>query len=362
MGGVHASTDAWVHGQSRGLLCLDRAVAGSRHSQGIPPLGWTCDGGTSNNMLRCAALGTLDPAQMRSTPFFNECVTEAMNLPRVPLGRLVYAGHPLFFSLDCLHVLKRFAAHHGSGARVVEWGEAWTDLSCGLGCGLPVKAFVQHDSQSDRAALQVLSPINYPVRWDAFGAHVMILVSALLSAAWEGGGELCAEERFLNASLCYFVVLLNRARAALVHGVEWTTRFLPQITCRNVCQACVCAMQLAIWLPNRVSFSSRAFAEKCCEQHFSRLKAGFQGTPSVRDAVLSACKVHMQNFREAFVKPQTQHSRISRKRAQELLEVSFQDAVSLQSWICVGVSRDKIQKELAFLILLISAISHAHHG
>ena len=268
-----------------------------------------------------------------------------MNLPRVPPGRLVSAGRPLFFSLACLRVLMGFAAHHGSGARVVEWVEAWTDLICGLGCGLPVKAFVQRDSQFDRAALQVLSPINYPVRWDAFGAHVM-----------------CAEERFLNASLCYFVVLLNRARAALVHGVEWTTRFLPQITCRNVCQACVCAMQLAIWLPNRVSFSSRAFAEKCCEQHFSRLKAGFQGTPSVRDAVLSACKVRMQNFREAFIKPQTQHSRISHKRAQELLEVSFQDAVSLQSWICVGVSRDKIQKELAFLILLISAISHAHHG
>ena len=320
----------------------------TRANQGIPPLGWTCDGGTSNNMLRMAALGLLSPSQMSSAPFFNECSVESMGLAWVPVSRLIYCGHPLFFSLDCLHVLKRFAAHHGSAARVVEWGESWTDLSCGLSCGLPVKAFVQHDSQSDRAALQVLSPNNYPVRWDAFGVHMLLLVSALLSAGWEAGGDLSAEERFLNASLCYFVVLMNRARAALIHGVQWATRFLPQITCRNVCQACVFAMQLAIWLPTTASFSSHAFAEKCCEQHFSRLKAGFQGTPSVRDAVLAACKVHMQNFRETFLKPQTsqsQHSRISHKRAQELLEVSFQDALSLQCWICSGVSRTKIQKE-----------------
>ena len=60
---------------------------------------------------------------MTYVPFLEECTVESRGSASVPFARLVnYCGHPLFCSLVCLHVLKRFAAHHGSGARVLEWG------------------------------------------------------------------------------------------------------------------------------------------------------------------------------------------------------------------------------------------------
>ena len=235
-------------------------------------------------------------------------------------------------------------AHHCSASRLIEWGDAASDVCVGLPCGLPVKAYVLQDMQSDRAALQLLTPAFYPERWDAFGCHMMMLVSALLSAAWEAGSGLTAVERFRNCTLCYFLILLNRCRAALVHGTEWKSRFLPQVTIKNMCHGCVFAMQLAMHLPRGARCDPHAFGEKVIEQHFGRIKSGWKGTPSIRDGVLSTCRLHLENCRRPLLLPDTVSSTITQHQAERLLDESYQDAVLLQSWITVDQSAAQITK------------------
>ena len=323
---------------------LERAC---RANNDLAPLGVASDGGSANLALRNAFLGLMGE-ELQDYPFFDQCEVAEMGLPRVPCGRLTFQGQPLFFSLDVLHVLKRFSAHHCAASRIVEWGDSWVEIAIGLShptAPLPVKSYVQKDSQSDRESFQRLNPAHYPTSWAGFGVAFMLFMSALLSSAWEGSRDLTAEQRFLNAGLCYHILLLNRMRAAQTHGSSWSSHFIPQMTCRNVAHCCILAMQLAIWLPPKSSCEPRNFAEKIAEHHFSRVKSDSSGSPSLAFGVRGCCKLHMQLYRQQLHIPEPTSSRISHKRAVQLMEVCFRDALALQSWICVGQSEEKLEKD-----------------
>ena len=167
------------------------AAAIARQNKGLPALGFAFDGGSTNAALSKALLGVLDPEVMAQAPFWCECRTESMDLQLVPFRFLYWNDHLLLGCQDCLHLLKRLAAHRQTGrlppclpkfwicmiclcfdmvagnykrylshlieihipcpegAKCIEWGSTTVDLSGMLQRGMPLKAYVGTDGMSD---------------------------------------------------------------------------------------------------------------------------------------------------------------------------------------------------------------------
>ncbi|CAE7258474.1 unnamed protein product [Symbiodinium sp. CCMP2592] len=320
--------------------CILKALTKS----GAPPLGLASDAGGCNALVRQLCLGFMVPPE--DVPFFSECLVQPLELPWIPAGLLTWYGQAMHFSLDALHLLKRFSAQHQSPRRVIEWGESWVDLGVGLEARLPLKSFTLHDEQADTESFYRLCPSSYPHRADSFGCVMMCFVSALLSSPWEGGTDLSEEERFLNASLCYFVCLLNRMQASARHGSDWSEHFLPTATLKNVLHSNISAMVAAVFIPTGTSVDPRSYAEKIAEHRFSAIKAPFRGTPSLRDGVLGSHLAHLRQFRDGFVAPPPKPAtRLPLNKAQKLLECSLADAITLQSWITMDTSEATLRKD-----------------
>ena len=259
--------------------------ATARANQDLPARGLAFDGGTSNAAMLKTLMG-LQPCQ--SLPFWDECECESgLGLMYFPFKRLTWRKkHVVLPSLDCNHVLKRFCCHHFSGSRVVCYGRSAMLPSCLLQGGIPYKAYVGTDGQSDKQAILRLAPGFLLKDFDTWGCCVFQLLGSLASSGWEGARGLSHADRFCNCSFGYYLILLFMMLAKELHGKDWHRFWIPLQTTRNTAFLLAMGMLLCLQDPAGCHETSArllpfCFSEKIAEHYFSRIKQGYRGQPSV---------------------------------------------------------------------------------
>ena len=161
------------------------------------------------------------------------------------------------------------------------------------------------------------------------------LISALISVVGEGSGGSSNRDRFCNASMGYYLVLMNTASAQERYGQEWQDHYLRTATIRNIVHyfAGVMLGCMTELVPDQSTFQ-----EKVCEHHFSKLKAPWRGTPSLRECIYSTHSVHVASARSQLrlSEAAAEGSSLPLSEAQRLFEESFRLAANFQAWISDG--------------------------
>jgi hypothetical protein len=320
-------------------------------NSGLPPVGATYDGGTVNSMLHQVFVGMRDMTELQDCKFFSKCTVGRISLPYVPYGFLEYhdkpdSKHVLIGGMDTRHCVKRMVAHANVGTRTIYWGACFTDLSTMVPQGLSLKAYTQHDEQSDAGAWAVLNPQNLPPALNglATGAHLLGLVVSLLTSGSEGGADLSPGLRFLHAITAYYLLILNVHNAVQKRGrLQWEEAFLPLTTVRNASLNCMQVMWVALFADG--SMRPEVFAEQQQERHYGRIKSFFRGMPSIRDGVMGTQKLHLQQMRQRHADPTHPGNTISAATAQDIAREAWKIACRIQSWIVPGRTPDAIAED-----------------
>ena len=303
---------------------------------GVPPLGVAFDGGPVNHLLAKATLGTLEIP--RGVPFWESCEAKRhKGLLYIPHGYLQHGDRVVLGSQDALHFLKRFSLHHQSGSKTVCWGSVPTDLISMLSAGMPLKAYLCSDEQSDVQGLQRANSKYLSKDWNAIGPHLYSFVSAVLSFSNQAGDRQDAEERAYHCLAGYYLLLLNAQQAQLLYGSTWKENFLPINTIRLGCQMCIHNLNLCLFGDEHTSIRPSRFAEHASELHFAALKSSFRGTPSVADMLVGQQKHHLGQLSRKFEPEPCLHKPVTPDRAQALSRQAFQDRGCIR---CVIHSRD----------------------
>ena len=311
--------------------------ATARANQDLPARGLAFDGGTSNAAMLKTLMG-LQPCQ--SLPFWDECECESgLGLMYFPFKRLTWRKkHVVLPSLDCNHVLKRFCAHHFSGSRVVCYGRSAMLPSCLLQGGIPYKAYVGTDTQSDKQAILRLAPGFLLKDFDTWGCCVFQLLGSLASSGWEGARGLSHADRSCNCSFGYYLILLFMMLAKELHGKDWHRFWIPLQTTRNTAFLLAMGMLLCLQDPAGCHETSArllpfCFSEKIAEHYFSRIKQGYRGQPSVADGICGAQKEHMRAAaRRMKLEDPKEDKRLGNAAAKRLSEQSWRSALAFVAW------------------------------
>ena len=288
-------------GKSLQFLQMAGAVLNSiTAAHDVPPAGIAVDGGTANTAILKAVLGLSKPQELASAPFFDKCsLRKVGGIKFFPFSHLLWGQKYRFAgSLDCLHALKRWAAHAFSGSRTVHFGTSPVYPSGMILGGLPAKAVLGSDQQSDTQALQRMTPTYIAQQADSWGLHVFQLLGALASCGWEASDSLSTETRFENSAAGYYLLLLFLMLAHRNFGNRWAAHWLPLQTTRNLAYVCALSMLLCLEVEGDAPIRGRCFAEKVAEHHFSRVKDGYRGQPSISNGITSTHKVHTQQARQ----------------------------------------------------------------
>ena len=300
----------------------------------LAPSGFAFDCGAGNTSLKRVLLG-LEKAV--DCPVLCDLKQEASDVhPSLfPFKKVTYKGQVILPSLDSLHIQKRYSAGHVSGLRAVKWGSFFVDFSPALRRGLPWKSYCMREPMSDIEAVQRLNPVYAGNDdWSASGLGVATLVSALISSVGEGSAGSSCSERFSNAAMGYFLVLINTASAQRLYASAWQEHFLHGTTVRNVAHYMAGAMLAC--LTDLVPDGS-IFAEKVCEHHFSKVKQPWRGTPSLRECIYSTQSVHVENSRKVLPKMSDQTKPkmpgLDPSEASRLFLEAYNSAALFQSWI-----------------------------
>ncbi|CAE7696257.1 unnamed protein product [Symbiodinium sp. CCMP2592] len=286
--------------------------------------------------------------ELQDTEFFSRCSTVKLDIHRLlPFGRLVFqkdrTKHTIFGSLDLCHLMKRMAHHCFSGSRIVHFDEWLVDYSNCLQLGMPVKAFIFSDTQSDKQAFLRLSPTYTSTCWNSFGLHTAQYISALVSSGWEGATGLSTRQRFGNLASAYILLLCNLMLAKCNWGTDWEMKYLPLCTVRNLCYGCALGMSLCVFCESAVR--PCAFAEKVAEQFFSRMKAGYRGTASLADCLLGIQKEHLKLSGLSLEVPEESSMPLDLPTANKLFERSFKEAIRFQTWVSRNRKPDELEKQ-----------------
>ena len=323
---------------------VDRLLASACDTFGVPPLGVCYDAGTCNMLLHRTFLELVEAEALEGTKFFSRCTVHGFaGLPFIPYHVLAWGEHKMLSSLDTLHVLKRLTLHHHMAVRTVHYGDLPVDLAVLLASGCSFKAFVLHDLQSDREALNRLNPAWLKSGFASAGAHVYQFLCSLISAATEGSDGLTSTHIFLNAMSAYYLLLLNLWSARHKFKESWSRHFLPLATVRNSCSLCAQIAALCIWTPAGCSVKPSRMAEKICEHHYGQVKSSWQGSPSIRDAVLSVQKKHISQLNSKLRVDPVPFKPIPEDAAKNLAQRAFERCCLLQSWISVGWPPEEIR-------------------
>ena len=332
------------------LDCLGQILRKlTEKNDNIPPLGASFDGGGTNLLTGRAFLAQLSKDEMARFEFFRDC--DQVFLPEARFfgyGVLRYKGFYLHGSQDPLHWFKRFSLQHCTGSRTVTWGSVGTDTIGMLEMQLPLRAFVLADEQSDKQGLQRMCSRRLSSRWNHPGNHLYCLVGALVSSATLGGDKNSASERMYAAFAAYYLLLLNYQSAKLLWRSQWQKYFLPPQTLKLGLQLLGHAILLARFGANEASVLPSRFAERAAELHFSSIKKGYRGTPSLRDLLVGTHKHHLEHAKGAS-KPEKRSCKCEQVSADMTAKISqeaLNHAILWQSWTSVNRKPQQIRQEL----------------
>ena len=200
------------------------------------------------------------------------------------------------------------------------------------------------DSQSDAQSFQRLNPRFLEPHWGNLGNQIYLLVSALASGATEAAENLSPTSRLVNATACYSLLLLGVWQARRLHGAAWSSFFLPIQTVKNLSLMCVQSMSIAVACPPDCDLWPNKFSEKVSEQHYSRIKSPFHGSPSIRDGITGTQLAHTRQLRSLDPEPaKLQHDRLEKKDAARLASKCWSECYKFQAWICCDLSCDEIE-------------------
>ena len=111
----------------------------------------------------------------------------------------------------------------------------------------------------------------------------------------EASLSLSRDIRCLCLAEAYYTILLGCSQSKLTWGRDWEKYYLPTVTVRNACQACVIGIFHCIFAD--AGSQPKHFAEKVCEHYYSSIKSSFRGSLSIRDGLMGCQKKHLSNLR-----------------------------------------------------------------
>ncbi|CAE7389123.1 unnamed protein product, partial [Symbiodinium microadriaticum] len=329
------------------LSCLGKILLRmTENNDNIPPLGASFDGGATNLLTGRAFLAQLSRDEMAGFEFFRDC--DKVFLPEAKYfnyGVLRYRGFYLHGSQDPLHWFKRFSLQHCTGSRTVTWGSVGIDTIGMLELHLPLRAFVLADEQSDKQGLQRMSSRYLGNRWNHPGVHLFCLLGALVSSATLGGDDNSASERMYAAFVAYYLLLLNYQSARLLWRNQWQKHFLPAQTLKLGLQLLAHAILLARFGANEASVLPSRFAERAAELHFSSIKKGYRGTPSLRDLLVGTHKHHLEHAKIEGKPGKPSCQQVSAEMTGKISEEALKRAILWQSWTSVNRKPQQIKQE-----------------
>ncbi|CAE7223678.1 unnamed protein product [Symbiodinium sp. CCMP2592] len=289
-------------GSSRELLRLSGQVleAVVQANQLVPALGLAFDCGTKNSDASKALCGLLKPEELQGLPFWETCVLRKHDqIGFWPFGELVWSQPStgkefrMYGSNGGWHVQKRYSLAHCSGCRMVVHGDLWMSLSPMARCDLGSKAFSCSDVQSDMQASCRLSPSFAPRSFDGLGLHVHQLLGGLLASVTTASRGFSKHELAANSFSLYFMTMLHVCRNYGRFRDDARQHTLSLTTARNIAYLaghCVAMCQS--------QHEHRQLQELAVEQHFSRIKGCYRGTPAIKDCVTGIAVDAMKQLRE----------------------------------------------------------------
>ena len=214
-----------------------------------------------------------------------------------------------------------------------------------LRAGLSFKSYTIHDGQSDREACARFNPGLLVGQWSDAGMSLAMLLDCLMMACWAGCGDSSPAEVCYNAFCCYYWVMLNVCQSR-----STGSDFLPLQTSRNICALCAHAILGACNWSEELRFAPNCREERVMEHFFSKCKAPYRGSPSLKDGVHGVQACHLQQWRECPPKVNTSkgfHRPVPAKEAKRIARQALKDAALLQSYITVDKTADTVLEELS---------------
>ena len=269
-------------------------------NQLVPALGLAFDCGTKNSEASKALCGMIKESDLQGLPFWETCtVSKHEGISFWGFGDLLWTQPStgkefmLHGSNGGWHVQKRFSLAHCSGCRMVVHGDLWMSLSPMARCDLGSAAFVCSDVQSDRQAASRLAPNFCPRAWDSLGCHVHQLLGALFASITTASKGYSKQELASNAFSLYYLVMLHLCRNYGRFREDGGRHSLSITTVRNIAYLASHCVSMT-----QSHHEHRQLQELAVEQHFSRIKGFFRGTPAVKDCLTGIALDAMQQLRE----------------------------------------------------------------
>ena len=260
-------------------------------NNGLPPIVCSWDLHGSHFLLKRAFVGLVPHIQLQRAPFFRDCTNASLAFPLWGFGGLVYKPKqaPMCGADDTPHFQGRFAVHTRGGQRKSEvWG-FFVGISNLRKHGLPIKAMIGSDVQSNKQAAQLLnSGFNKPT-WDNPGILLWTFFESMVVAGWRRSPrEVDIEETCENAFSGYYCMLLTVFDCIKKYGRTWETHCLPRVTLQNMCFQVAFLMFRLLYWPEDCPWLPNDTLEKCMEYLFGMIKRFFHGTPNLKDLLLGS--------------------------------------------------------------------------
>ena len=186
-----------------------------------------------------------------------------------------------------------------------------------------------------------MNPVYLTSSSDACGLHIMMFVGALVSSCTEGSRGLSVTSMARNALLAYYLLLANLAQLQAKHGKAWSSKFLPLCTIRSIAKTLACALLICKSAAN--IGCAHCFAEK----QLSELKRDYTGKPSIKDAILSTQKSHLQQMKWKLPPPSSSAcNNVSDEELRKIAAQALQNASRFLSWVTRGKRPQDIRETL----------------
>ena len=172
------------------------------------------------------------------------------------------------------------------------------DVSSILAQGCSMTSFLGVDSMKTKDAVWLMSG-SLCRTWDSAGLALYQLVCTLLIGAWTCGSYLEPAEVLSNSLTAYFI-LLHLCSVSRGCSGKWYERSLMNLlTLRHALSLAGHAVQRVLDWPAGLEWSPERSTEKAAESHFGQIKSPWQGTPTVKDLMVSSHHVHAKQSRQS---------------------------------------------------------------
>ena len=112
--------------------------------------------------------------------------------------------------------------------------------TCYLPGGMPMKAYMLKDTQSDENAAYFLNPKYITGKeWDDAGHMIMMFIQYTANGHWMGSKYFeNLEDMFFNSMFSYYFLLCQVYLVVQKYGNDWPAHFLPLTLLRNIWSNC----------------------------------------------------------------------------------------------------------------------------